>query len=122
MRKVGITKCFYEYPAALAEIDFWESMVKKQIVLKIANDSNLLFVLDKKLSSNSHKYEHELEAMICIPLGTSNENVDLIVKKTENIFEQMFAGEKEYFNYKTLIFGKVEKEDLDKILLTFSGE
>ena len=34
----------------------------------------------------------------------------------------MFGGEKEYFNYKTLIFGKVEKEDLDKVLLTFDSE
>jgi len=120
MRKIAITKCFYEYPAALAEIDFWESMVKKQVVLKIVNDGNLLFVLDKKLSNNH--YEHELEAMVCIPLGTSKENVDFIIRKTENIFEQMFGGEKEYFNYKTLIFGKVEKEDLDKVLLTFDSE
>jgi len=120
IRKIAITKCFYEYPAALAEIDFWESLVKKQVVLKIVNDGNLLFVLDKKLSNNY--YEHELEAMVCIPLGTSIENVDMITNKTENIFGQMFAGEKEFFDYKTLVFGQVCKRDLEHILLTLGDK
>lgn len=87
-----ITICYYEYPAALHEIDAWEKLKNNQIITKT------------KLLDNVIYYKLENELLICIPVG------ELI-----NSFNyETFLKNGKY--YKTLIFGKVDSNNLKNIL------
>ena len=83
-----LTVVFYENPAALAEIDFWEKSKGELILEKQKNADDLVFVLDD-------------EVVFCTPIGKPN--VLAIYKYLDS----------EAFTYhKTLIFGRVTSHSL----------
>ena len=83
-----LTVVFYENPAALAEIDFWEKSKGKDILEKQINGDDIAFVLEN-------------EVVFCTPIGKPN--VLTIYKYLDS----------EAFVYnKTLIFGRVTSHSL----------
>ena len=99
-----LTLCFYENPAAKQEIKFWEGLVEDKI-------SSKSFVDDRWSYHLSDDDGDEL--VVCIPLEDIKqfrgiENVSKIANDKFGLHRT--PGKLKY--YKTLIFGKVEVEQL----------
>lgn len=92
MKKV--TLVFYEYPAAKHHIDEWEEQQQQKIKDKVVNeDDNTVF------------YYLEDEILYCHPINDFS--IELIGKLISH------KNDKKY--HKTLIFGRVEMNQLEKI-------
>lgn len=99
-----LTICFYENPAAKQEIKFWEGLVEDKI-------SSKSFVDDRWSYHLEEDSEHEL--VVCIPLEDTKDfrGIDSVSKIANDKFGlHQIPGKLKY--YKTLIFGKVEVEQL----------
>lgn len=98
MKKI-LTICFYEYPAALHEIEAWEKLKKESIIDKTSNDGIIRFIL---MTS-----KNEVEMLICFPNYTKcvEDSKKFISEKIKNGF---------IYN-KTLLFGKFSSTQLIKI-------
>lgn len=102
VQEVKLTYCFYENPAAKQEIKFWESLVADSIKSKSFIGDNWGYRLEK---------DGEVEFVCCIPLQDLNHNKD-VEHVAENVFK-LHQNENEILTYhKTLIFGKVEIDQL----------
>ena len=101
-QEVKLTYCFYENPAAKQEIKFWESLVEKHIVSKSFIGDHWGYRLEK---------EDGVEFVCCIPLQELKRH-----KNIERIADDVFMLHKKENEmlayYKTLIFGKVEIDQL----------
>jgi hypothetical protein len=101
---VKLTICFYENPAAKQELVFWEGLVKDKIQSKsYIND----------IWSYHLKDDEENELVVCIPIDRTKEfrGISEVSKIADNEFDlHKAAGKLKY--YKTLIFGKVEEDQL----------
>ena len=92
--KVKLTTCFYENPAAKAEIKFWESQVESNIDSRLYIDDFWSYVLNREDGTK--------EFMFCFP-------TNLI----DNYLSTHLPNDKlEGVHYKTLTFGRLEKEYL----------
>jgi len=91
MKKLTIV--FYENPAALAEIEFWEKTMSDEIETKRIIENDIVFNLKKG------------EILYCTPIDNpSIYTIEIFLKA-------------EYAKYnKTLIFGKVEAKSLTNLL------
>ena len=98
-----LTLCFYEHPQALHEIDSWQELVKDKITKISEEDSSDFRIV------NLNREDGTKENLIVIPMKESNIDFDL----TREIVE--FGILKEYVYYKTLLFGKFDSSNLDKI-------
>ena len=99
-----LTICFYENPAAKQEIKFWEGLVEDKISSKSFVDDRWSYHL---------KDENEDELVVCVPLEDIKEfrgihNISSIANDKFDLHN--IPGKLKY--YKTLIFGKVESEQL----------
>jgi hypothetical protein len=92
MKHDRLTITFYENPAALAEIEFWEQSMANEIRRKTNLGHDILYYLNKK------------EAVYCTPIDKPS------LKTINELLES-----KDYVYNKTLIFGKVNSEQLDTI-------
>ena len=106
-QEVKLTICFYENPAAKQEIKFWESLVEDKI-------SSKSFVDDRWSYHLEENNEHEL--VVCIPLKDVENfrgiyNISTIANDKFDLHR--IPGKLRY--HKTLIFGKVEVEQLKYI-------
>lgn len=102
-QEVKLTYCFYENPAAKQEIKFWESLVKKHIVSKSFIGDHWGYRLEK---------EDGVEFVCCIPLDNLIGYEFKPSRAAVNVFD-LHKNKNEGLRYhKTLIFGKVETEQL----------
>lgn len=102
VQEVKLTYCFYENPAAKQEIKFWESLVEDSIKSKSFIGDNWGYRLEK---------DGEIEFVCCIPLQDLHYNT--VVEKISNDVFKLHQNENEILTYhKTLIFGKVETDQL----------
>ena len=106
VQEVKLTLCFYENPAAKQEIKFWESLVEDTIKTKSFIGNNWGYSLEK---------EFERELVCCIPLQDLSKEYDAM-STTEDVFDLHRKSEFDILIYnKTLIFGKVEVDQLTYI-------
>ena len=103
-QETKLTLCFYENPAAKQEIKFWEGLVEEKIKSRSFIDDRWSYHLEDN-------GVHEL--VICIPLEDTKEFRDIAAVST--IADVKFdlhkiSGKLKY--HKTLIFGRVETEQL----------
>ncbi len=106
--KINFTLCFYEFPGALQEIKQWENLKFNQIIKKYVSKDNVRFysiTLDKEKCNG-----YEREFLLCFPIGVESVGLDTI--DVDEIGKQFQQGV-DY--YKTIIFGKVNSDDLLKI-------
>ena len=100
-----LTICYYESPAAKPHLAFWETVLKDRIVSKqdLFGDCVLYFV----------KRDDKIELVICGPIA--------VPQKIKHILQDMNEG---FVYLKSLIFGKVDKDDLEKIneMITYFKE
>ena len=107
-KETKLTVCFYEYPAALQEIKFWEGLVKDKIINKERSGNFLNYLLDK----NDH-----YEFVCCMPLQVLlNQSLQGLTNLVKNSLYQLMPT-KEYVDikqnwHKVLVFGKVDKDQL----------
>jgi hypothetical protein len=106
--RVKFTICFYEDPAALQEIEFWENLIKDKIVESDKSGKFLSYLLDK---------DNDYEFVCCIPLDVLiHHNTNGITNIVKNSLYHV-TSPKEYIElkqswHKILIFGKIKKEQL----------
>jgi len=109
---VKLTICFYENPAAKQELVFWEGLVKEKIQSKsYIND----------IWSYHLKDEDGHELVVCIPIDRVDDFRDIsnVSRIADNEFDlHKISGKLKY--YKTLIFGRVEENQLNFISLMIS--
>jgi len=106
VQEIKLTYCFYENPAAKQEIKFWESLVEDTIQTKSFIGDNWGYSLVKE-SGN--------EFVCCIPLQDLNRSFN-ITARVEYVFDLHRKNEFDILLYnKTLIFGKVEVDQLTYI-------
>jgi len=104
MKTCKLTICFYENPAAKQELVFWEGLVKD----KIQSKSYINDIWSYHLNDGS-----ENEMVVCIPIDLTEDFRDIsnVSRIVDNEFDlHKVPGKLKY--YKTLIFGKVESEQL----------
>jgi hypothetical protein len=114
MKTIFLTLCYYEHPVAQAHIDFWENSMKEKIVSKISTEGfdpkeskievfNSLFYVVKKNND-------DLEIVYCIRIQN--------IPKLSFLLKDILAFEKSHKTsyLKTLVFGKLEAEDFQKII------
>lgn len=82
-----LTVVFYENPAALAEIDFWESTMKSKIKTKEKEGDDIIFSLED-------------EMLWCTPVDKPSIEKIFSLLKNNVVFNY----------YKTLVFGKVNSK------------
>jgi hypothetical protein len=105
---VKFTICFYEDPAALQEIEFWEGLVKDKILESDRSGKFLNYLLDK---------DDHYELVCCMPLDTlTNQSISGIANIVKNSLCQI-TSIKNYLKlkqtwYKVLIFGKIQRNQL----------
>ena len=119
-KEIKLTVCFYEYPAALQEIKFWEGLVKDKIINKERSGNFINYLLDK----NGH-----YEFVCCAPLETL---VNQSLKGLGNLVKNSLLNTlptKEFLSfgppnwYKVLIFGKIHRDQLrplEKFMLLYN--
>lgn len=103
-----LTICFYEHPAALGEIEFWESQMGDKIVSKQREEPFITFVIGQP---------HPSEFLVCVPLnifevrGVSQEELQSEILKLahKNLESSIFS------KAKFLIFGRVQISELDEV-------
>jgi hypothetical protein len=106
--EVKFTVCFYEDPAALQEIEFWESLIKDKIVEFDKSSKFLSYLLNK---------DKHYELVCCMPLDVLvHQTISGITNIVKNSLYQV-TSTKEHTDlkkswYKVLIFGKVNKDQL----------
>ena len=103
MERTKLTLCSYENPGALKEIEHWEKAMSKSIISKWKVESELSYAIGRE--------DKTLELMMCTPLDT------LPVRETKQIMRMannlaLLHGVPELKYYKTLIFGRVEEDQL----------
>ena len=103
-KTANLTICFYENPAAKQELVFWEGLIKD----KIQSKSYINDIWSYHLKDGEG---HEL--VVCIPIDLTEEfrdvsNVSRIVDNECDMHQ--VPGKLKY--YKTLIFGKVQSDQL----------
>ena len=109
---IKVSLCFYENPAALQEIKFWESTVSSIILDKYSKNGLISYIIEKE------GYE---ELMLCIPM----EELYYTVFKVEDIISDTLIAhnrtESEISYKKTLVFGKITPEftSFSEVLLDF---
>ena len=103
MNQTKLTLCFYENPGALKEIEHWEKAMSKNIISEWKVGSELSYVIDRE--------DKTLELMVCTPLNTLPvRDIDEIKTMAKNVAILHDVPEPKY--YKTLIFGRVEIDQL----------
>ena len=103
MKKTKLTLCFYENPGALKEIEHWEKAMSKSIISKWKVESELSYAIGRE--------DKTLELMMCTPLDTLPvRDVSGITTMAKNL--ALLHGVPEPKYYKTLIFGKVETDQV----------
>ena len=110
MMKVSL--CFYENPAALQEIKFWESTVSNIILDKYSKNGLISYIIEKE------GYE---ELMLCIPMEESYYTVFKVEDIISDILIAHNRTESEISYKKTLVFGKITPEftSFSEVLLDF---
>ena len=106
--KVKLTTCFYENPAAKAEIKFWETQVEKKIESRMYVDDFWSYILERDESNTK-------EFMFCFPTDLiENHNVTSLQNLINN-YRSTHLPDKSYeaVHFKTLTFGKLEKKYLN---------
>jgi hypothetical protein len=105
--KIKLTTCFYENPAAKAEIKFWETQVEDRIESKMYIDDYWSYILKRNDGSK--------EFMFCFPTNLIQyHSVRGLQNLIDNYLQTHLPKEKyETFHYKTLTFGRLEKEYLE---------
>lgn len=109
--KTNLTLCFYEYPGALQEIKQWENLKFDSIIEKEVPP--ILKTRYYKVKLDKEKCEgFECEILKCFPIIDSR----LMVCKEdiEYSIKRHFGNEKIVY-YKTIIFGKVNSNNLNEI-------
>ncbi len=106
---VKLTICFYENPAAKQEITFWEGLVKQKIKTKSKVNDIWSYHLND---------EEGDELVVCIPIELTEEFRDIsnVSKLADGEFDRHKVHGKLKYG-KTLIFGKVETEQLKFIAI-----
>lgn len=103
-QEVKLTICFYENPAAKQEIKFWEGLVDDKIKSKsYIGDIWSYYLVDG----------NKQEFVVCIPIDYTEKytSIEEVSKIADNEFDlHNIKGKLKY--YKTLIFGKVESDQL----------
>ena len=103
MKQTKLTLCFYENPGALKEIEHWEKAMEKNIISVWKVESELSYVIARE--------DKTLELMMCTPLDTLPvRDVSEIKTMSHNLALLHGISEPKY--YKTLIFGRVEIDQL----------
>ena len=101
---VKITTCFYENPAAKAEIKFWETQTEDKIESRMYIEDFWSYILKRDDDSK--------EFMFCFPTDLIKYHNE---KSLQNLIDNYLLShlpEKKYesVHYKTLTFGRLEKE------------
>lgn len=93
-----LTLTFYEYPAALAEIEFWE---------KIQQDKIISFSKNEQTKEQVFRLSNEV--LVCLPINDGTGFKGLDIKKITQWCNK-------FTYYKTLIFGKVNLKQLTSLV------
>lgn len=95
-----LTLCFYECPAALPHINMWENLMnsQKRIIKKETDNNNHIIYQVKR--------DNDIEYLVCSPTTD------------RQYFYDTFNSNHDIKYLKTLVFGKVEKEQLSSVLET----
>jgi len=104
--KVKLTTCFYENPAAKAEIKFWESQVESNIDSRLYIDDFWSYILNREDGTK--------EFMFCFPTNLIQyHDIKGLQNLIDNYLSTHLPNDKlESVHYKTLTFGRLEKEYL----------
>ena len=104
--KVKLTTCFYENPAAKAEIKFWETQVEDRIESRMYIDDFWSYILKREDGSK--------EFMFCFPTDLIQYHKVSSLQNLINNYLSTHLPDTKYegIHYKTLTFGKLEKKYL----------
>ena len=105
--KVKLTTCFYENPAAKAEIKFWETQVEDRIESRLYIDDYWSYILKRDDGSK--------EFMFCFPTNLIEyHNITSLQNLIDNYLSTHLTDKSyEAVHFKTLTFGKLEKKYLN---------
>ena len=102
---VKVSLCFYENPAAIQEIKFWESLVKKDIISSAQDIESG----DDVFSYILKKIDH-YELMICIPMSKEFYTIEKVEALIGNHLSFRGYDSIDLLYKKTLVFGKIDYE------------
>ena len=105
--KIKLTICFYENPAAKAEIKFWESQMEDKIDSRMYIEDFWSYIIKRDDGSK--------EFMFCFPTNLIEYHN---IKSLQNLINNYFLAHSldkkcKLFYYKTLMFGRLEIEHLN---------
>ena len=104
--KIKVTTCFYENPAAKAEIKFWETQMEDKIESRMYTNDFWSYILKRD--------DDAKEFMFCFPTSLIDAHT---IRSLQNLIDNYLSlhipkDKYEFVHYKTLTFGRLEEHYL----------